>query len=240
MESTGRKNAAGAWLRGELFQRIASAGMIWMAVVGFTLGFMIRGLSLFDGAAGDSVSWAMVGVMVLAFGVFWAYCLRVDATWGRGLKAERQIGDFIEHAVAQRGCAFAHDVKEALGGQGNVDHVVMTPAGIWVVETKARRVSKRRFRRALRQVAENVRRVRQRLDTSLPIRGALVIADRTDDSLESDHDWSGEPIKVFGAKRFWSVLRVEGEQPRSIGRSPETARVERLVWDLGSTRYLDS
>ena len=52
--------------------------------------------------------------------VFYAYCRRVDATWGRGLEAERQIGDLIEHAVAQRGCAFAHDVKEALGGRGNV------------------------------------------------------------------------------------------------------------------------
>ena len=25
-------------------------------------------------------------------------------------------------------------MKEALGGSGNVDHVVLTPAGVWVVE----------------------------------------------------------------------------------------------------------
>lgn len=149
------------------------------------------------------------------------------------------MGDLIDHAVAQRGCAFAHDVKEALGGPGNVDHIVMTPAGIWVVETKSDWLSKERFPRALRQVAENVRRVRRHVETSLPVRGALVIANRANDSLEADHDWKGEPVKAFGAKKFWSVLRVEREEAPAIGRPSETARVERLVWNLGSTRYLD-
>ena len=54
---------------------------------------------------------AATGAMALAFGLLYLYCRRVVATWGRGLEAERQIGDFIDHAVAQRGCAVAHDVK---------------------------------------------------------------------------------------------------------------------------------
>ena len=240
MEKTGRKNAAGAWVLGEFLRRIASAGMLFMAVVGTSLGFLIRGLPVFDGSVGNRASWVTTGAMILAFGVFYVYCRRVDATWGRGLQAERKIGDQIEHAVAQRGCAFAHDVKEALGGRGNVDHVVMTPVGIWVVETKSNWLSKRRFRRALRQVAENVRRVRHCIETSLPVRGALVIANLSNDSLDADHDWKGEPIKAFGAKKFWSVLRIEREEAPAIGRPSETARVEPLIWNLGSTRHLDS
>ena len=154
--------------------------------------------------------------------------------------AERQVGDLIEHAVAQRGCAFAHDVKETLGGRGNVDHVVMTPAGVWVVETKAAWLSKRKFPTALRQVAEKVDRVRRHLETSLPVRGALVIADRSNDSLEADHDWNGEPVKALGAKKFWSVLRAESGHALDRSESPEISRVERRVWNLGSTRYLNS
>ena len=38
---------------------------------------------------------------------------RIDAAWGRSLRAERQSGDFIEHPVAGYGCAFAHDVPGA-------------------------------------------------------------------------------------------------------------------------------
>ena len=52
METTGRKNAAGGWLRGELLRRIASAGMLFMAVAGFTVGFLVRGLPQLDGALG--------------------------------------------------------------------------------------------------------------------------------------------------------------------------------------------
>ena len=66
-----------------------------------------------------------------------------------------------------------------------------------------------------------------------------MIANRANDTLEADHDWKGEPVKAFGAKKFWSVLRVEREEAPAIGRPSETARVERLVWNLGSTRYLD-
>ena len=116
----------------------------------------------------------------------------------------------------------------------------MTPAGIWVVETKAGWLSKRRFRPALRQVAENVRRVRSHLETSLPVGGALVIADRSNDSLEVQYDWNGKAVQAFGAKRFWRVLSVEGEETGADVRSPEMARVERAVWNLGSTRYLES
>ena len=238
MKKAGRKNPAGGWLQVEASRRIASAGMLFMAAAGFTLGFAVRGLPLLDGPAGDGASWAVLGALVLALGGLYAYGLRVDATWIKGLKAERRVGDLIEHAVAKRGCAFAHDVKEVLGGRGNVDHVVMTPAGIWVVETKAEWLSKSRFRPALRQAAENAQRVRRHLKTSLPVRAALVIAAK--DALEADCDSKGEAVKVFGAKRFWRVLCTECEKASADGPPPETTTVERQVWNLGATAYLDT
>ena len=57
METTGRKNAAGGWLRGEFLLRIASAAMLFMAVVGFALGFLIRGLPQVDGAVAGLATW---------------------------------------------------------------------------------------------------------------------------------------------------------------------------------------
>lgn len=92
MEKTGRKNAAGGWVLGEFLRRITSAGMLFMAVVGIAMGFLIRGLPVFEGSVGSRTSWVMLGAMMLAFVVCYAYCRRVDATWGRGLRAERQNG----------------------------------------------------------------------------------------------------------------------------------------------------
>lgn len=238
MKITGGKKAAGAWLREKLLDRLFSAGMLAMGVSGFAVGFMVRGFFVFDRQGGDIALWGMLALVVLVLGVSYLFYWRLESTWGRGLAAERWVGDLIEHAVAQPGCAFAHDVREALGGAGNVDHVVMTPAGVWAVETKARRLSKRRFADALRQVAQNVRRVRHHLGTSLPVRGALVIADRPDGSPERDYDSQGETVTVFGPKTFWRLLR--DERDRATGGSAETANVERMVWNLGSTRYLDS
>ncbi len=93
---------------------------------------------------------------------------------------------------------------------------------------------------ALRQAAQNAQHVRRHLETSLPVRAELVIADPSEDGLESDYVWKGEPVKAFGAKRFWSVLRAERAQAGAEGPPPEMATVERRVWILGSTRYLDT
>jgi len=47
-------------------------------------------------------------------------------------------------------------------------------------------------------------------------------------------------VQAFGAKNFWRVLNEEREQAGPDVRSSEMARVERVVWNLGSTRYLES
>ena len=241
MKKTGWKNAAGQWVRQQWLARQALASMLFVVIAGCAFGFWIRGLPVFNGPAGILALLVAAGAAILACVVVFAYHRRLDTTWLPGLKAERRIGDLIDYAVTQCGCAFAHDVREALGdGLGNVDHVVMTPAGIWVVETRAHRVPKSRFPAALRQVAENVGRVRNHLETSLPVRGALVIADRSQDALEEQFDWEGEALLAFGAKRFLRALKAECEQTGTDVRSPEMALVAHKVWDLGSRRHLGS
>ena len=240
MESRGRKNAAGDWLRAKTMDLGVTAAMTFMAFGGFAVGFAVRGLPFLDGGTGEFLTVAVTIALVLSFVIFWVLLRWIDATWTRGLRAERRVGDVIEHALARPDCAFAHDVKDALGGSGNVDHVVMTPAGIWVVETKSSWLGKRRFRAALRQVARNVGRVRRHLGTSLPVRGALIIADRWDRSLESRHDWNGESVTAFGLETFWRTLRAEGALAADGEPTRDTIKTARAVWDLGSTRHLGS
>ena len=110
----------------------------------------------------------------------------------------------------------------------------MTPAGVWVVETKSAWLSRRRFPAALRQVAANVERVRGHLENvASRSRPARHLADGSNDSLDADHDWNGEPLKAFGAKKFWSVLQAERGEAHDIDELAETSSVERRVWNLG-------
>ena len=240
MEGAGRKNAAGSWLRWEMLRRVVSAGMLAMAAIGFGIGFTFRGLPVLDAVDEAMAVWGMVAMMSLVCGALYVFGGRVESTWRAGWDAERRVGDLIEHAIVEAGCAFAHDVKEALGGSGNVDHVVMTPAGIWVVETKAHWLSPRRFPAALGQAATGARRVRRHLKTPVPVRAALVIAERAEGAFERDHDWAGEAVKVFDAMTFWRVLREERRQGRAVERYCDSDRVARMVWDLGSSRYVQA
>ena len=47
-------------------------------------------------------------------------------------------------------------------------------------------------------------------------------------------------MKVLDAMTFWHVLREERRQGRAVERFADTERVERMVWDLGSSRYVQT
>ena len=243
MQAKGRKKAAGGWLLREIEGRVTGTTAVVAFAVGVGAGLAVRGVpAVANAMPAYSSWWSVVGflvVMGLGVGV-WALSLhRVQSTWGRGIEAERHVGDRIEHALVRPGCAFAHDVKEALGGAGNVDHVVLTPAGVWVVETKASWLGKRAFRDALRQTAQNVERVRRRLPgPDVRVRGALVIANRRE-HYEREHDWAGEPVTSFGVVSFWRRLQREClEHGQGIDVEAREG-LAREVWNLGSILHLD-
>ena len=244
MATTGRKNKAGSWLQQEVILRTAGVIGVVVCLWGVVVGFLVRSMRGVDEVAPELTWWvALLGLIASYAVAHWIVQLsvrRMESTWGRGLLAERRVGDLIEFAVTDRGCAFAHDVKEALDGYGNVDHVVLTPVGVWVVETKASWLRQDRFHAARRQTAENVRRVRQHLRTTLPVRGALVIADESVKAYEKDHPWDGEPVTAFDSRTFWRRLRDERDQEGAVTDPAEVARVQNVVWSLGSTGHLST
>ena len=243
MQSKGRKNAAGGWLHGEVQGRIAGIAGAAAAVVGYALGLMVASIPVVGKLMQAHPGWPMLGglgVAGLAVGLAWLIARRTHATRGRGLAAERRVGDRIEHALVRRGCAFAHDVKEALDGAGgNVDHVVLTGAGVWVVETKAAWLDKGPFQDALRQSAANVQRIRRKLARpDVPVRAALVIADNRE-PFEADFDWEGEPVNAFRVVSFWRRLQEECDEDEEASKIRKREELAREVWSLGSTQHLD-
>lgn len=229
MRGSGRKQAAGGRLLVEMQVRFAAIGMAAGAVLGCALGVTVGGIPLIGKLTQAYAGWptlaGSLGVMGLTLGLTWLALHRTEATRGRGSDAERRVGDRIEHALVRWGCAFAHDVKEALDGGGNVDHVVLTGAGVWVVKTTAAWLDEGPFQDALQEAAANVQRVRRKLDRSdVAVRAALVAADNRE-PFEADRDWEGEPVTVFRVVSFWRRLQEEcddgegGIEDRQTGRT---------------------
>ena len=117
MEGTGRKNAAGSWLRWEMLRRVVSVSMLVMAAIGFGIGFTFRGLPVLGALVQTIATLGMVAMVSVVCGALYVFGGRVETSWWAGWDAERRIGDLIEHAVAATGCAFAHDVKEGSAGR---------------------------------------------------------------------------------------------------------------------------
>jgi Nuclease-related domain len=59
---------------------------------------------------------------------------RVDR-WGRGAAGEELVGEVLD-GLRERGWFALHDVQI---GRGNIDHVLIGPAGIFTIETKSHR-----------------------------------------------------------------------------------------------------
>ena len=71
-------------------------------------------------------------------------------SWIRGARSERAVGE----TLAGLGGAYVvmHDIEQP--GEGNIDHLVCGPTGVYLVETKHRRYREDDLRKAKRQAAK--------------------------------------------------------------------------------------
>ena len=145
------RRSPAAWLRGHLLARYLALLIPTLVAVGVCIGAFL----------GDWVPTMYVSA-VGGLGIGGAYLwFTFDSRWSlanleKRLDAEYRIGQVIDYALVPPGCAVAHGVT-GIGVGGDIDHLVATPSGLWVIETKARAVPRKRFRAVLDRIADNVR-----------------------------------------------------------------------------------
>lgn len=71
-------------------------------------------------------------------------------SWIRGARSERAVGETL--ASLGGGYVVMHDIEQR--GEGNIDHLVSGPTGVYLVETKHRRYQEHDLRKAKRQAAK--------------------------------------------------------------------------------------
>ncbi len=107
-------------------------------------GGILSGLALLVMTQAQVIHAAMaviIGIPVIAVTFFWAYRdLRRFTNHRLGLRGEQVVGHVLDRLSSENLHVF-HDLPASVPGHrlGNIDHVVLSPAGVFVIETKTRR-----------------------------------------------------------------------------------------------------
>jgi len=72
------------------------------------------------------------------------------AHWIRGARAETSVGETL-NALRRHGYIVMHDLEQRY--EGNIDHLVSGPTGVYMIETKLRRYEEFQLTKAKRQAA---------------------------------------------------------------------------------------
>ena len=223
----------GQWLRERLLTRATDAALLAMLGAGWLCGAAAAlWTALVGGYAPGWIVWLFLLLPGAAFvGAAWH---KSRSGWRltdmeKGAGAEETVGQAIEYALTREPCAVAHNVKD-IANAGDIDHLVATPQGLWVVETKYRRIPPSKFPRTLRRIAENVAGVRA-WAPGTPVTGCLVFATAQNPAPNATFQWGSETIRCFdNAKSLARELRAEARRDRG------SAAVARRVWNLASPK----
>lgn len=229
------KRNPGEWLREMLFDRLVGAalpavlGIGWLLGAGVTL-WTVFGARLFS----ESVS---LGVLLPGAVFLLAASYKARRGWRlrdikKGANAEERIGQAVEYALTRDACAVAHHVEE-IARVGDIDHLVATPRGLWVIETKHGRVPRSEFAETLRGIAANVKAVRE-WAPGARVTGCLVFASDQRKPPKPSYEHRHETIRAFANPT--ALMRELRNEARRQGDSVDLAR---RVWRLGRLDVVD-
>ena len=147
----------------------------------------------------------------------------------KGEEAETYVGQLVEYAITAEHCAVAHSVTE-IATVGDIDHLVATPAAVWLIETKYKRVPAKAFPKVLRRIAANTAAVRQRFPAGTPVRSCLVLAYESDVKRRLYSHGKAE-ITVYTQGSLGTLIREMREEAR--GKQSLDEQVAKDIWKLG-------
>ena len=227
---------AGQWLRELFVDRVVFLAVLITYAFGLFLGSLaVIVTTLSEG----SPAGGFISINLVAFGLFVYALWRSRRGWSEynlltGHRSETAVGQSLEYALVPPGCAFAHSVKSIPGTRGDIDHLVLTPRALWVIETKSSRIPNERFRGALGALARNARAVRRWASPDIAVRAALVFGGpEPPGRVAPSYDSDGEAIACFERPRDLR-LAIARELPEPSPEPPAVAqRLAPRVWGLG-------
>lgn len=150
-----------------------------------------------------------IGAIAMAIGTgVWAMRKRrAMRTWKLGYQGEVAVGEVLD-GLRERGYRVFHDVGSE--GKGNIDHVVIGPSGVYVIETKTRSLP-REGRAVIETDGRRVRVGEHAPWDEHPIRQACAARGRVrqwlqDEGMGERADWN-VPVRAVVMYPGWNDIR---------------------------------
>lgn len=231
------KRNPGEWLRSRILERNLEVALWTVAGTAWLLGAVV---ALWVGSGSKPLDQWSVLITVLPGIAFLGFALHLAKRGWRvpdmrkGARAEETVGQAIEYALTRDTCAVAHHVEdEDVARVGDIDHLVATPDGLWVIETKHGRVPKSEFAETLRRIAANVEGVRE-WAPGVRVTGCLVFANKQRKRPKPAYEHGKETIRAFADRT--ALMRELRKKARETG---DSRRFARRVWELGKLEAAD-
>ena len=220
-----RRKPPGTWLRRKLFLK----GVRAIIAASATLGALITTTVIhLLGIEVAFVFWAVV-VWMIGFAIWFSFVEEPSAKrLEKGLDGDLSTGDVIELALTAQNCAVAHSVMFPGDKVGDIDHLVVTPVRLWVIETKFKRVHPKKFPEVVRRIQSNVNKVREWARES-EVQGCLVLATGRVGRRNYEHG----KVVVHSPKTLMAALKDDACRERKLD-----PKIVDNVWELARKKEL--
>lgn len=175
--------------------------------------------------------WIQAAAFVVLLAAFWWVLNRMRYSaknLEKGLEAEWRTGEVIDYALTHMNCAAAHNVEGI--GSGDIDHLVVTPHALWVIDSKYR-FDDRWLQGWLTLTAKRVRAVERWSGQQAPVRGCLAFLSGFDRDPEEHRAEDGTPVLCVDVNN--GFVKSLHDDMRRDGRTVDKALFKR-VWEMGA------
>ena len=210
----------GQYLREKLLNQSLYAVTIAGASIGLAIASVLYLIVVEWLGLSKEFPWILLWfVFVGVVAVVWLTCSRRN--WSasnllKGMVGETTVADVIERSMLQAfGCFVANDVRLPKTG-GNIDHIVVTPQRVMVVETKYRRVIPKAFPHVMRRIVKCTDIVRKHVGSEVEVTGCLVFADPATKVKPTYSAPGSQTIHAFTCPTLEATLEQECRKPRTL------------------------
>ena len=220
------RRAPGEWQRRRLLKIYLALLLPNAALLGGLTGVLMSHWWMVE-----LVLWFQIAASVVLLAGFWWVLNRMRYSaknLEKGIEAELRTGEAIGYALTHMNCAAAHNVVGI--GPGDIDHLVVTPHTLWVIDSKYR-YDDRWLKGSLTLTAKRMQAVEQWSKQQAPVRGCLAFLSGFDRDPEECQARDGTPVLCVDVNN--GLVKLLHDDMRRDGQTVDKALV-RQVWELGA------